>query len=265
MPGNDEVIIDLLLSKGLITQEQIAEAKNRADADSAGLIETLISIHAVTEETIMMVLSAEYGMESFELSNYKIPPEVIAAIPADIARRYRVVPVMKSGTTLTVALGDPTDIDTLDSLRYILKMDVEGVIAPKRQINDSINHNYGTIEESVESFLEDITEGTVDMGIDTPKGDDEKVSEDDAPIIRLVSLIILEAFRNRASDIHLEPLEKRFRVRYRIDGLLREMENPPKYLQNNIISRIKLMATMDLPSIGSRRMAESKLPPWGGR
>jgi len=246
VPGNEDVILDLLLSKGLITQEQISDAKNRADVNSAGMVETLMAIHAVTEETIMMVLSSEYGMESFDLSNYKIPPEVIATITADIARRYRIVPVMKSGTTLTVAIGDPTDIETLDSLRYILKTDVEGVIAPKRQINDAINHHYGTIEESVESFLEDITEGTVDVGIDAPKEDDAKLEEDDAPIIRLVSLIILEAFRNRASDIHLEPLEKRFRVRYRIDGLLREVENPPKYLQNNIISRLKLMAKMDL-------------------
>jgi len=147
---------------------------------------------------------------------------------------------------VTVALGDPTDLETLDSLRYILKTDVEGVLAPKAQIAQALNHHYGTIEQSVESFLEDITEGTVDVNAPAAAADAEADADGDAPIIRLVSLIILEAFRSRSSDIHLEPLEKRFRVRYRIDGMLREVENPPKYLQNNILSRLKLMSKMDL-------------------
>lgn len=246
MTGSDELIVDLLIAKGMVTPEQAEAARAKADADNSGIIDALVALKHVSEENVMMVLAAEYGMECFDLANYKIPPEVIEAVPAEIARRYRIVPVMKTGNSITVAMGDPTDLETLDSLRYILKTDVEGVIAPRHQIVDTLNRHYGTVEESVESFLQDITEGTVDI-TEAPKGlDDEKTAEDDAPIIRLVSLIILEAFRSRASDIHLEPLEKRFRVRYRIDGLLREVENPPKYLQNNIISRLKIMSRMDI-------------------
>jgi general secretion pathway protein E/type IV pilus assembly protein PilB len=244
--GSDELVVDLLIAKGMVTPEQAEAARVKADADAAPVVDTLIGLKHVSEENVMMVLAAEYGMECFDLGGYKIPPEVIQAVPAEIARRYRVMPVMKSGNSLTVAMGDPTDLETLDSLRYILKLDVEGVIAPRHQIHEALNRHYGTVEESVESFLQDITVGTVDI-TQAPKGlEDDKSADDDAPIIRLVSLIILEAFRSRASDIHLEPLEKRFRVRYRIDGLLREVENPPKYLQNNIISRLKIMSRMDI-------------------
>ena len=245
MTGSDELIIDLLIAKGVISPEQAAEARAKAGGDNASAVDALIALKHVTEENVMMMLAAEYGMECFDLANFKIPADVIAGVPTEIARRYRIVPVMRSASALTVAMGDPTDLETLDSLRYILKTDVEGVIAPRHQINDALNHYYGTVEESVESFLQDITEGTVDV-TEAPTTEEEKGVDDDAPIIRLVSLIILEAFRSRASDIHLEPLEKRFRVRYRVDGLLREVENPPKYLQNNIISRLKIMAKMDI-------------------
>ncbi len=247
MAGTDDLIADLLVAKGMITQDQANNARAKADTDNHSFEEALIALGLVSEENVMMVLAAEYGMECVDLSHFsKISDEIISAVPPEIARRYRVLPIMKNGGALTVAMGDPTDLETLDSLRYILKMDVDGVIAPKRQISEALNHYYGTVEESVESFLQDITEGTVDVSETPTAGDDEHGAEEDAPIIRLVSLIILEAFRSRASDIHLEPLEKRFRVRYRIDGMLREVENPPKYLQNNIISRLKIMSRMDI-------------------
>lgn len=248
MASNDELLVDLLIAKGLITEDQAGEARSKHEQDGSSLIDNIISLGYVPEENVMMMLASEYGMECFDLTGYKVPAEVVAAVPADIARRYKIVPVMKTGATLTVALSDPTDVETLDSLRYILKSDVEGVIVSRKQIKEALNHYYGTVEESVESFLQDITEGTVTVNdaAAEQEQDEGKVGDDDAPIIRLVSLIIFEAYRNRASDIHLEPLEKRFRVRYRIDGLLREMENPPKYLQNNIISRLKIMSRMDI-------------------
>ncbi|MFA4945201.1 MAG: ATPase, T2SS/T4P/T4SS family [Lentisphaeria bacterium] len=247
MAGNDELLVDLLIARGLLTQEQADEARAKAEQGGEPILETIVSLGFLAEENVMMLLAAEYGMECFDLTNYKIPADAVAAIPPDIARRYKVVPVMKNGATLTVALSDPTDVETLDSLRFILKADVEGVIVSRKQIKEALAHCYGTVQESVESFLQDMTEGTVTVA-ETAAEDEEagRLSEDDAPIIRLVSLIIFEAYRNRASDIHLEPLEKRFRVRYRIDGLLREVENPPKYLQNNIISRLKIMARMDI-------------------
>jgi len=247
--ASDELILELLFNERVITEDQIAAARERASADDSSVVETLQRMSAISEEQLIMLLSAEYGMDTFDFTDYKVPPDVLELVPADIARRYKVVPVMMSGGTLIVALSDPTDLDALDSLRYVLKMDIDGVIAPRSQITEVLNKNYGTVEESVDQLLGDITEGTLDIHEKTMTGmgEAEEVSDDaDAPIIRLVSLIIMEAFRTRASDIHLEPMEKRFRVRYRIDGVLQEVENPPKYLQNNIISRLKIMSKMDI-------------------
>jgi len=248
MTGSDEFILDLMLSRGMINEEQAEQARRRAEEEGVSVIEALQDLKFVSEEEVMMMLAAEYGMETFDLQEYKIPADVIAAVPADVARRYKVVPVMRTEGVLRVAMADPTDIETLDSLRYILKTDVEGVIAPASQIREALNYYYGSVEESVEQFLEDITEGTLEISELTQSQleEEEEVDDEDAPIIRLVSLLIIEAFRTRSSDIHLEPLEKRFRVRYRIDGVLHEVENPPKYLQNNIIARIKIMSKMDI-------------------
>ena len=172
-----------------------------------------------------------------------------------MARRYKIVPVFKNDNTLTVALSDPLDVETLDSLRYVLKSNVEGVVAPAEEIEMALNHYYAAQRH----------DGGVHAGGDhrghgghaRPGGRRlararARSREADAPIIKLVSLIILEAFRNRASDIHLEPLEKKFRVRYRIDGVLHEVDSPPKRLQSAIISRIKIMANMSI--------AEKRLP-----
>ena len=249
MTGSDDFIVDLLLARGVISEEQLQAAKEHAAADDSGLLETLQFMHYISEEDVLMILAAEYGMDTFDLTNYKIPQEVIKSVPGDVARRYQVVPVMRNEGTLTVAMADPTDLEALDSVRYILRTDVEGVVCSKKQIENALNYYYGDLEDSVESFLEDMTEGTLDISevATTDVTTEESAEEDDdAPIIRLVSLLILEAFRTRTSDIHLEPLEKRFRVRYRIDGVLHEVENPPKYLQNNIVSRLKLMSGMDL-------------------
>lgn len=250
--GSDEYIIDLLIMRGLLTEEQVEEAREHQmdTGDEGDLVDHLKSLNYITEEDVMMILSAEYGMDTFDFTGFKVAPEVIKLVPDEIAQRFKAMPVMKSGNTLIVALANPTDLEALDSLRFILKCDVDGVIAPKTQVLDAIDQNYGTLSETVDSFLKDVTEGTIEIGEATAATIDEadtvEEDDDDAPIIRLVSLIIMEAFRTRASDIHLEPLEKRFRVRYRIDGVLHEVENPPKYLQNNIVARLKIMSKMDM-------------------
>ncbi|MCF7853430.1 MAG: Flp pilus assembly complex ATPase component TadA [Candidatus Pacebacteria bacterium] len=250
MTGSDELIVDLLTTRGILTEEQAAEAREQADETNDAVIEVLDKLGYVSEEQVMMILAGEYGMDTFDLTDYTIPGDVIESVPGDLARQYKVIPVMKNDGTVIVAMENPTDLETLDSLRYILKTDVEGVIVPRNQIRQALEQHYGGVEESVENFLEDITEGAVDISEVTGTTQlYEEVPEDteeDAPIIRLVSLIILEAFRKRASDIHMEPLEKRFRIRYRIDGVLNEVDNPPKYLQNNILSRLKIMSRMDI-------------------
>lgn len=250
MTGSDELILDLLVSRGMIDESQAAEARKVAEEKDQHIIDILEELEFVSEANVMMLLAGEYGMDTFDLHNYTIPDEVINVIPPEIARQYRVIPVMKNDGTIVVAMSDPTDLETLDSLRYILKGDVEGVIAPRQQIQKAIEDHYASADQNVETFLDDITEGAIEVSEATQANAlmEETIedTEDDAPIIRLVSLIILEAFRKRSSDIHMEPLEKRFRIRYRIDGVLHEVDNPPRYLQNNILSRIKIMSRMNI-------------------
>ncbi|MCK5843165.1 MAG: type II/IV secretion system protein, partial [Victivallales bacterium] len=148
---------------------------------------------------------------------------------------------------LTVAMSDPTDMETLDSLRYVLKTDVDAVISSKQQIKKLIDHHFGTIEESVDTFLDEISGDDIQnqlMAASEEGG--QSVEEEDAPIIKLVTLIIVEAYKQKVSDIHLEPMEKRYRVRYRLDGVLMEVEAPPKYLQGNVTSRLKIMSKLDI-------------------
>ncbi len=252
MTSNDEYVLEVLKEEGLITDEQIELARQRMPMHSS-VVDTFISTKVLTFEEILSVLSSRFGMEMISLVNLHIPPEAITAVPVDIARKYKVMPVSKHDNVLTVAIGDPLEVDTLDSLRYLLKCDIEGVVALPAEITVALDRYYAT-EASMETMIDQLTEGTVAM-VSAGRADlreDVDVSESDVPIIKLVSLIIYEAHRNRASDIHLEPLEKRFRVRYRIDGVMQEVDSPPKRLQAAIISRVKIMANM--------KIAEKRVP-----
>lgn len=248
MAVNSDYILELLTEYGMISEEQVEEGwkKVTASEGSLDIVDALKSLGYIDEYEMMAMLAQQYGLETLDLEGYQIPQEIIEAVPGDIAKKYSIVPVMKHDEVLTVAMCDPTDIETLDSLRYALKCDVDAVISPKDQIQKIIDQRYGSLSQSVESFIGELgEEGQIETQIGDQMGE-ESQSGDDAPIIRLVSLLIVEAFKKRASDIHLEPLEKRYRVRYRIDGVLVEMESPPKYLQPNITSRLKIMAKMDI-------------------
>jgi general secretion pathway protein E/type IV pilus assembly protein PilB len=246
LTSNDEYVLEVLKEEGMVEPGQI-EAARQAMPLHTSVVDALIAAKIMTFEDVLSVLSSRFGMEMISLVNLHIPPEAIASVPVDVARKYKVMPVSKHDNVLTVAIGDPLEVDTLDSLRYVLKCEVEGVVAPPAEIAVALDRFYAT-EASMETMIDQLTEGTVAM---VPAGrgdlrDESDVSESDVPIIKLVSLIIYEAHRNRASDIHLEPLEKRFRVRYRIDGVLQEVDSPPKRLQAAIISRVKIMANMKI-------------------
>jgi type IV pilus assembly protein PilB len=252
----DDFIVDLLMAHGLVTDEHVEQGKEKLQEEGGegSALDGLFLTKIVTEQDVVQILASEYGMDSFDFddASQHIAQEVVDMIPGEVARRYTVMPVTMSGGILRVAMSDPADLESLDAIRYLLKMDVEGVVSAKRQIKQAISYYYGNIEEdTADQLMTELTDTTTDLTVGTTsdvttetgeEGDDE----DSAPVIRLVSLLILEAFRTRASDIHLEPMEKRFRIRYRIDGVLSEVESPPKYMQNQILSRVKLMAGMDL-------------------
>ena len=257
MPVQDEYVVEILRDVGLISHEDLRQAKEIATANRTGVVRSLIQMGRVTQMDVSKALASQFGMDTINLTEYRVPEDVIALVPRAVARRYRIIPVYKHDNTLTVAIGDPMDVDTVDSLRYVLKMNVEAVVASPDDIDNSLTRYYGTTDDTVENMLQEITEGDVELtgghkALET-KIDDGSQTDSDAPIIKLVGMLILEAFRNRASDIHIEPLEKKLRVRFRIDGLLREVESPPKRLQAAIISRVKIMANM---SIAEKRVPQ---------
>ena len=255
MTSNDDYILEILENMGLVSREQAVGARQIATQEDEGVMEVLAREGVVSKSDMLKALAAQFGMETITLQGLDIPREVLDMVPGDVAQRYKVVPVFKNENVLTVAIGDPLDVDTLDGLRYVLKCNVEGVVAPPEEIEKAIANYYGRATGAVESMLTEITEGTLALPDEVQQQlvADENVSESDAPIIKLVSLIIMEAFRSRASDIHLEPMPKKFRVRYRIDGVLHEVDSPPKRLQSAIISRVKIMANM---SIAEKRVPQ---------
>ncbi|MBU4286532.1 MAG: Flp pilus assembly complex ATPase component TadA, partial [Verrucomicrobia bacterium] len=246
MTANDDYIIEILKDVGLIKPEQIEAAKAAAGGRHQSILDVLVEQGIISKLEVLKTVAMQLGMDVIVLADHEIPQEVIQQVPAAIARRYKVVPVFDSENTLSVALSDPLNIETLDSLRYLLKRNVDGVVAADEEISEALDKYYGRAEKSIEELLQNPNQ-SADAQVRMDDMADETVATDvDAPIIKLVSLIIMEAQRSRASDIHVEPLETRFRIRYRIDGVLREMEPPPKRLQAAILSRIKLMAGMKL-------------------
>ncbi|HMP88766.1 MAG TPA: type II secretion system ATPase GspE [Kiritimatiellia bacterium] len=253
MTANDEYVVEILESVGLISRAQAQQALAWAESNDKPVVDALVQLQIATKSDILKALANQFGMEFISLAGMDIDQEVIDLVPGEVARRYKVIPIYRNDNTITVALSDPLDVETLDSLRYVLRCGVEGVVTTPEEIEAALNHFYANTGMSAASMLQDMTEGAVQ----TPTGaleltGEDEVTDADAPIIKLVSLIILEAFRSRASDIHLEPQEKKFRVRYRIDGVLHEVESPPKRLQSAIISRVKIMANMSI--------AEKRLP-----
>ncbi|HON08731.1 MAG TPA: type II secretion system ATPase GspE, partial [Verrucomicrobiota bacterium] len=195
-----------------------------------------------------------FGAEVVNLSELKISDDVIASVPRHVAKRYKVIPVYKHDNTIGIALTDPSDLSTIDALRYILNHEIEPKVASEEDLETALNKYYGASEDDVSKMIQNITEGDVMVAPETKSvtDDDGSTVESDAPIIKLVNSLIVEAFKLRASDIHLEPLSKTFRIRYRIDGVLHEVKSPPKRLQLAIISRLKIMSNMSI--------AEKRIP-----
>jgi len=249
LTSNDDYVLEILEEQGLVSPDQITEARAAAaNEDNMTAVDVFIQSGTLSEDEVLGTLAEQLNMEYVDLEDYDIPLSIVNALNVDTARKYSAVPIFrKEDNTLTVALCDPLNFDALDSLRYMLDCNVEGVVAKRTEVFGLLEKHYAA-ESDVAAMLNSMTDGEVNLS-ETGTADmavDVDATESDAPIIKLVSLIILEAFRNRASDIHLEPLEKRFRVRYRIDGVLHEVDSPPKRLQSAIVSRVKIMSAMKI-------------------
>ncbi|MBR4957576.1 MAG: hypothetical protein IKZ31_07430, partial [Lentisphaeria bacterium] len=222
MARDSEYVLELLLDYGLVMQDQIDQAKAESKAVDGSIdpVDLLQKLGFLQSADLTAMLAQHYGMEVMDLKKYEIPEEVIQALTPDIIHHYNVVPVMRHGDTLTVAMSDPSDLETLDSIRYYLGRDVEAVVADEAQIKQIIDKYYptsgGSVENLIETLGEESSEYLIEAGVDTSGGssigESEDIEADTAPVIKLVHMLIIEAYKAKASDIHLEPMEKRYRV-----------------------------------------------------
>jgi len=249
---SEDYLLRILQDVGLVTRPQIESARLRLNGAS-NVVDVLIEDGIVSDVDVSRTLAAQAHMDWIDISSIVIPPQVINQIRGEEARRFKVIPVGFGETGLVVAIGNPLDIDTIDSLNFLLQRELELVCTSPKKIREALIKYYGTADEAADVLQKEIGED-VDLGLEIGDGAEATgIDEADAPIIRLVSMLMIEAHRAGASDIHLEPLDKKFRVRFRIDGVLQEMQAPPKRLQSAITSRLKIMT-------GSMSIAEKRLP-----
>ncbi len=235
MTSNDEYVIQILVERGFLTQDQVDAAAKSMKAENETTLDVLVSGGTIGEDEVLGTVADQFGLKYCHVNADAINPEVVKKIPADIAKKYGVVPVVADEDSITVALSDPMGYDAIDSLRYVLHgLDVQAVIAPRAEVNAAM----------AKIYAEDENADVQTRGEDDGSAGDE--AGDDSAVIKLANLIITTAIKMKASDIHIEPMEKEFRVRYRIDGALRKMDSPPKRLQGAIISRIKIMSKMKI-------------------
>lgn len=244
MTSADDFVLQLLHERGVVGEDIIKVAKDQlrsegvpsSELDSKA-IDLLVEKHYCTFDQIYQILSEEFNMpQASSLNEISIGDDVKNVVPEDIVRKYNVLPIGITNGQMELVVSDPMDMDTIDTISRIIGMPLDLRLAPPHTITEAIEAQYG-LKGDFSSILDSSGELKMDTG---------KATEEEAPIIKYVQSLITEAVKRRASDIHLEPLEKRFRVRYRIDGVLVEVENPPKRLQPSIISRLKLMAEMSI-------------------
>ncbi|MEI6784714.1 MAG: ATPase, T2SS/T4P/T4SS family, partial [Verrucomicrobiota bacterium] len=252
MAEKDDYLADILVDLGFVSSEKVDETRQEAQAAGVGVVDLLVANKVVRAADVTQAKAAHFGAEVVNLSELKIADDVIAAIPRHIARKYRVVPVFKHENSITIAIADPSDLDTIDSLGHLLNgAQIELRVASDADIEAALSKYYVerggggmTADPRLKEAIEDLTREHVE--IEAAAAADGAVVEADAPLIKLVNSIIVEAFKMRASDIHLEPLSKVFRMRYRIDGMLHEIKAPPKRLQAAVISRLKIQSNMSI-------------------
>ncbi len=231
-------------------EQLVSEGVSPSDIDSK-LIDLLVEKRYCKYEDISYQLSQEFNIPLISLQDIRVDDKVLKLLPQETLRKYNVFPISSSGGQLELAISDPMDMDSVDDISHILNMSVDLRLASPEEIRKAIDDHFG-VNAYGDMFDSELPAGG--SSADTlATGNEAGVSEEEAPIIRYVHKLITEAVKRRASDIHLEPLEKRFRIRYRIDGVLIEVENPPKRLQPSIISRLKLMANI---SIAEKRVPQ---------
>ncbi len=250
---------ELLVKENLITPEQLQKALEEQKKHGGRLGTHLTRLGFINEEELTNFLSKQYGVPAVNLKEIEIDPEVIKLLPKEMAKKYSVIPINRTGSTLIVAMSDPSNIFAIDDIKFHTGYNVEPVVAPEKDITEAIEQYYeGGVSAGGSDFSEILSDFEADE-IETTGDEEEEVDisklegeAEQAPVVKLVNAILMSAIQKKASDIHIEPYEKFMRIRFRIDGDLREVMRPPLKLKNAIVSRIKIMANLDI--------AERRLP-----
>ncbi len=240
---------EILLRNGTIGEGQLREAENMARDGKKTIADSLVKLGYASGEDVMRALAQQYGLDYIDLREVTIPESVIELVPESVARENVVLPMAGDEDAIKIIASNPNDLEAQDKLRFILNKRIVLALAPRENILEAINRYYGQIEgESADSILQEFTDTAIDFTAtdNDAGGGDEAIDENSAPVVRLVQLMITEAVQTRTSDIHIEPFEDRVRIRYRIDGVLSERDSPPRRMLGPIISRIKILAKMDI-------------------
>jgi type IV pilus assembly protein PilB len=247
--ARDDYLLETLTEMGVVTDEERALAEDEAMSSGEGVVDTLITKGVLMTIQVSQAKAAQFGAEFVEIAEQTIEDDVISSVPRSVAHQYKVVPLYHDDLSVTVAMSDPSDLDAIDALGQALNKEVKISVADEDEIEDALKQYYGAAkDDSVSKLIQDITEGDVQISTlgEVSVEDDGGAVDADTPIIKLVNTMIVEAFRMGASDIHLEPLAARFRMRYRIDGVCHEQKSPPRRLQAAVTSRLKIMSEMDI-------------------
>ncbi len=233
----------ILRDKGWVNEEQIKKALDYSNANQCKLGEALVKLSFATQEQVTRALAIHFQLPFANLSKHEIPQELIERVPKDVALEHKIVPVATKGRALIIAMSDPLDFFTLDNLKFILNTEVDCALATPEAVDEALDQYY-RLTGNYDDVLGDAEKNDVEVGRGEYTGEESEAN--DAPVIKLVHMLISNALNERASDIHIEPMEKTLRVRYRIDGMCVQKEAPPKKLQGPILSRIKIMSRMDM-------------------
>ncbi len=249
---------EMLVTAGKISKEQLDQALGSQQKEGGRLGTHLVKLGLLGDEELVEFLSQRYGVPAINLNEVEIDESIIKIIPPDVARKYTILPVSKAGARLTIAMVDPTNVFAMDDIKFMTGYNVEPVVTSEAALREAIDKYYGSTHSiELKKVMEDIAD-TDDADLEVLEDDEDldleelEQQSEEAPVVRLVNIILTDAIKRGASDIHIEPYEKEYRVRYRIDGILYEMMRPPLKLKEAITSRVKIMAKLDI--------AEKRLP-----
>ncbi len=241
-------LLQLLVRDKVVTPQQVSEAEQRAKGNGHRPLYALVETGAISERALTDYARKLYGVASVDLSTFKIDPALTKLVPLESARKYMVIPLLRRGRVLTVAMADPTNISALDDLKFLTRYDVEPVVASEFAITTAIEKSY-----DMKDALTDLMAGMEEFEMELVETDEEEVgitqlqvAVDEAPVVKFINHLLADAVTRGASDIHIEPYEHALRVRYRIDGVLQEMMSPPVRMKAALTSRVKIMADLNI-------------------